>query len=347
MPAAHCPKDQVPSDALFRIVHEKNIPGNACTAAKSPRIVDFVAVQISSAQVPTIDVSALQRGETSDLQAVGREIGAAAKSIGFFSIINHGLERNVSEVIAEAQRFFALPQEAKERVAIESYFNGYTRLDRENGEPHEAYDIGPDIAADDPDVIAGRSLFKPRRWPDLPGFRERLSEYYDRGRELIIQLHRAIALDLGAEVDYFTPYLTRMVNLRMLHYPPHPEGRAGWGIRPHTDFGNLTLLAQDNRGLELRTRDGSWLPTEVRTDALMCNIGDCLMRWSNDIYVSTPHRVLNNTGRPRHSVALFGDVNGDAVVACLPSCQGPDRPVKHEPILFSDFAAKRFSSGYD
>ena len=308
---------------------------------------DEVDTLVSSAQVPTIDVSALFSGRTSDLEAVGREIGAAATSIGFFSIVNHGLERNVAEVLAEATRFFASPLELKERVAIESYFNGYSRLDRENGEPHEAYDIGPDIAADDPDILSGRSLFKPRRWPDLPGFRERLSEYYDRGRELIVQLHRAIAVNLGADVEYFTPYFTRMVNLRMLHYPPHPEGRGGWGIRPHTDFGNLTLLAQDNRGLELRTRDGSWLPTEARTDALMCNIGDCLMRWSNDTYVSTPHRVLNSTGRSRHSVALFGDVNGDAVVSCLDSCQGPDRPPKHEPILFSEFAASRFSSGYD
>jgi isopenicillin N synthase-like dioxygenase len=306
-----------------------------------------VDVLVSAHQVPTIDVGGLSSGKRSDLEDVGRQIGAASRSIGFFSIVNHGLERNVAEVIREAQRFFAMPLEAKERVAIESYFCGYTRLDRENGEPHEAFDIGPEISADDPDLLAGKSIFAPRRWPDLAGFRESLTEYYDRGAELIIRLHQAIAVDLGADSDYFKPFFPRMVNLRMLHYPPHPKGRDGWGIRPHTDFGNLTLLAQDNQGLELRTREGNWIPTEVRADALMCNIGDCLMRWSNDTYVSTPHRVFNDTGRDRHSVALFGDVHGDAVVSCLPSCEGPDRPAKHAPILFGDFARSRFKSGYD
>jgi isopenicillin N synthase-like dioxygenase len=165
--------------------------------------------------------------------------------------------------------------------------------------------------------------------------------------DLVIHLHRAIAIDLGVDIEYFTPFFTRMVNLRLLHYPPHPEGRVGWGIAPHTDFGNLTLLAQDNAGLELCTRDGTWLPTQVRADALMCNIGDCLMRWSNDEYVSTPHRVYNSTGRDRHSVVLFGDVDGDTIVSCLPSCEGPDRPAKHSSILFADFARSKFASGYD
>jgi isopenicillin N synthase-like dioxygenase len=303
-------------------------------------------VQAAPHQVPTIDLTDLHSGRRSDLEAIGRLIGDAARSIGFFSIVNHGLERNVAEVLAEANRFFALPLEAKERVELQSYFCGYTRLDREHGEPHEAFDIGPDIAPDDPGVLAGTSLFAPRRWPELSGFRERLSAYYDAGTALIVQLHRAIALDLGADVEYFTPFFPHMVNLRMLHYPPHPAEREGWGISPHTDFGNLTLLAQDNHGLELRALDGTWLPTEVRPDALMCNIGDCLMRWSNDTYISTPHRVRNTTGVDRHSVALFGDVNGDALVSCMPSCEREDRPAKYPPIRFADFARSRFESGY-
>jgi isopenicillin N synthase-like dioxygenase len=301
---------------------------------------------LSTEQVPTIDVAGLRPGHRADLEELGRQIGAAARSIGFFSIVNHGLEREVADVMAEAQRFFALPLEAKERVAIETYFAGYTSLDRENGEPHEAFDVGPEVAADDPAVLDGTSMFVPRRWPDLPGFRERLTAYYDRGADLIVALHRAIAIDLGVDTEFFTPYFPGMVSLRLLHYPPHPEGREEWGISPHTDFGNLTLLAQDNHSLELQRRDGTWIPTDVRPDALMCNIGDCLMRWSNDTYVSTPHRVRNTTGRDRHSIALFGDIVGDAIVSCLPSCQQPGEPPKHEPIRFSDFAKQRFAAAY-
>ena len=322
--APHCPKEQALSGPLSRIVDQKNISEKPCTTRKKPRIVVSWPYRFRPRR--------FQRSTSRRCTAVAALISKRSGTRSGPRQNRSGSSRssttawNVTSTKSSPRRNASRCREAKERVAIESYFNGYTRLDREYGEPHEAYDIGPDIAADDPDVISGRSLFKPRRWPDLPGFRERLSEYYDRGREMIVQLHRAIAVDLGADVEYFTPCFTRMVNLRMLHYPPHPQGRGGWGIRPHTDFGNLTLLAQDNPGLELRTRDGSWLPTEVRTDALMCNIGDCLMRWSNDTYVSTPHRVLNNTGRARHSVALFGDVNGDAVVACLPCARAPIGP---------------------
>jgi isopenicillin N synthase-like dioxygenase len=296
--------------------------------------------------VPTIDVTGLRSGRHADLESVGRSIGEAARTIGFFWIVNYGLEREVENVIAEAQRFFALPIERKETVALQSYFNGYTRLGQEHGEPHEAFDLGPEVAADDPGVLAGTSLFTPRRWPDIPSFRQHLATYYDRGSALIIDLHRAIAVNLGADANHFTPYFPRMVNLRMLHYPPHAPDDERWGIGEHTDFGNLTLLAQDRHGLEVRTLDGRWIMPDMPPGALLCNIGDCLMRWSNDTYISTPHRVRNTTGASRHSVALFGDPDQEAVVACLPSCATADRPAKYPPVRFAEFANARFTAGY-
>jgi isopenicillin N synthase-like dioxygenase len=307
-----------------------------------------VTITVSTPKVPIIDVGHLRSGRRSDLEDVGRQIGEAARSIGFFSIVNHGLERTVADALTESRRFFGQPLEAKETVRLETYFRGYTGIGRARRHHYEAFDVGTEIAADDPAVLAGISLVAMNRWPDLPGFRGRITECFDGAVEMFIDLHRAIALDLGADPEYFTPYFPRMVGLRLLHYPPHPESGDGpkYGNSPHTDFGNLTLLAQDTPGLELRMLDGTWIPVEVRTDALVCNIGDCLMRWSNDLYVSTPHRVINRSGRDRFAIAIFGDVNEETVVSCLPSCELPDKPAKHPAFLFADYARERFESAY-
>ena len=83
--------------------------------------------------------------------------------------------------------------------------------------------------------------------------------------------------------------------------PPAADGAIGAGA--HTDYGNLTLLATDGvGGLEVRTRAGEWIAAPHVPGAFVCNIGDLLMRWSNDRYASTPHRVVNREGRER----LFG-----------------------------------------
>ena len=96
-----------------------------------------------------------------------------------------------------------------------------------------------------------------------------------------------------------------MATLRLLHYPASSsEGEIGAG--EHTDYGNITLLATDDvGGLEVRTRSGDWIAAPPIPDAFVVNIGDCLMRWTNDVYVSTPHRVVNRSGRERYSIAFF------------------------------------------
>ena len=78
--------------------------------------------------------------------------------------------------------------------------------------------------------------------------------------------------------------------------------------------------------------------------ALICNIGDCLMRWANDVYVSTPHRVVNPVGRERYAVALFLDPNPVAVVACLPSCMSTDVPAKYPATTRAAYLKQRLDA---
>ncbi|MBD5633009.1 MAG: isopenicillin N synthase family oxygenase, partial [Candidatus Eremiobacteraeota bacterium] len=288
-----------------------------------------------------------------------REAGAAARGIGFFSIVNHGIAPSlIDATFAEARAFFALPAHEKERISVtrSKDYRGFVRIGEETLDPTKAPDVkecfnaGPDLAADHPDVLAGKPFSAVNQWPDAPSFKETLIAYQLANLELVVLLHRAFALDLAIDEEYFTPRFTRAVGiLRLLYYPPHPGTFDGsqYGAGEHTDYGNLTLLAQDDvGGLEVRSRDGSWIDVPPMAGAFVCNIGDCLMRWSNDIYVSTPHRVVNRAGRERLAIAYFGDPNADALVSCLPSCLGPGEEPKYAPISYGDYLRSRYDATY-
>ncbi len=175
-------------------------------------------------------------------------------------------------------------------------------------------------------------------------------DYFNAAWRTGLLLHEACADDLGLERTYFARHLDRpLATLRLLHYPSRPQhieaGQMGAG--EHTDYGCVTLLATDDAGgLEVRTREGEWLSAPHVPGAFVCNIGDCLMRWTNDLYVSTPHRVVNPAGRERYSVAFFLDPNPEADISCLPGCAGDDRPAKYSPIRGDDYLQGKLDATY-
>jgi isopenicillin N synthase-like dioxygenase len=303
--------------------------------------------------VPIIDLGPLLAGAQSQA-AVAREIGAAARDIGFFAVTNHGVSAPLVKGVFEAARaFFALPDARKAEVGIERspHYLGYAamgseRLDPQRpGDAKETFNMGREIAPDDPDFLAGKPFVGLNAWPDVPDFRPALLAYYAALQQLGETLHRAIALDLSINPGFFSGMFERPLSaLRLLHYPPHPgvfDGRQ-YGAGPHTDYGNITLLAQDRTGgLEVRTRAGRWIAIEPTPGTFVCNIGDALMRWSNDVYVSTPHRVINRSGNERYSVAFFCEPAADTPIVCLPECSG-----KYAPITFADSLRSRIEPTY-
>jgi isopenicillin N synthase-like dioxygenase len=115
----------------------------------------------------------------------------------------------------------------------------------------------------------------------------------------------------------------------------------------HTDYGNLTILATDGiAGLQVRTRSGAWLDAPHIPGAFVCNIGDCLMRWTNDVYISTPHRVAIPV-QDRYSVAFFLDPNPDARVEVLQGCIAPGAVAKYRPTTGADYLRERLTATYD
>jgi isopenicillin N synthase-like dioxygenase len=311
-------------------------------------------VTASAQTVPVIDLGPLRSGSRAGLESVARAIGNAARDIGFFAVANHGIAPAlIDAVYAAARAFFALPEAVKDRVAIENspHYLGFARLAKERldpslaGDVKESFNFGRDRAADDPGVVAGIRFVGVNQWPDLPGFRPVLNRYHDAMTELTALVHRAIAVDLGLAPDYFVPlYGDALSSSRMLHYPPHPGQFDGsqYGAGPHTDYGSISLLAQDETGgLEVRRRDGDWIAVDPVPDTFVCNIGDAMMRWTNDVYVSNAHRVVNRSGHERYSIVFFGMPDADALIDCIPSCMPAGAPARYPPVTFGDFLYAR------
>jgi isopenicillin N synthase-like dioxygenase len=308
--------------------------------------------------IPVIDVAPLLARDEEGSRRVADAIGRACREIGFFYIVHHGISPAMrAGVFADSARFFA-SRDAMEATTFTGPGGnrGYIRLGGETLDPgkpadmKEAFNIGLELAPDDPDLLARAPFRSANLWPALPGFRATMLAYFDAMWRLGRDLHRGFALDLGLPPDFFEDKFQKpLATLRLLHYPPVAaplsEGQMGAGV--HTDYGNVTLLATDAvGGLMVCDRAGNWLDAPVIPGAFVCNIGDCLMRWSNDVYVSTPHKVVTPPGADRYSVAFFLDPDPDAIIACLPGCTSAERPAKYAPISGADFIRSRLEPTY-
>jgi isopenicillin N synthase-like dioxygenase len=309
--------------------------------------------------IPVIDVAPLIGGTAAQAQQVASTLGRACREVGFFYVTGHGVSPVLRErVFEQSAAFFRGPASIREAASFSGpgANRGYIRLGGEALDPDkpadvkEAFNIGLELDPADPELVARAPFRAANLWPDMPGFRETMLDYFNQVWRLGCDLHRGFARDLGLAPDFFESRLDKPIaTLRLLHYPPVTaplsEGQLGAGV--HTDYGNVTLLATDAvGGLMVQDRSGRWLEAPVMPDAFVCNIGDCLMRWSNDVYVSTPHKVVSPPGKDRYSVAFFLDPNPDAVVACLPSCTSAERPAKYAPISGADFLRSRLEPTY-
>lgn len=299
--------------------------------------------------IPVLDWAAFAR----DPDGFSRDLGQACRSPGFFLLKGHGIAPAlIDEVFARAADFFGLSEAEKAPLSILSNphnrgwaAEGSESLDETSGQVDrkQAFNIGLDLSADDPRVLAGEPFRGVNVWPDLPGFRDTTLRYYEAVWSLGVALHEAFARDLDLPEGYFAPaFDAPMATLRLLSYPP-ASGQAGEiGAGAHTDYGSITLLMTDGEaGLQVRPRGGTWVDVPHVDGAFVVNIGDCLMRWTNDIYVSTPHRVLPPK-RARQSIAFFLDPNPEAVIAALPGTG----PAKYPTVTGAEYLRMRLDATY-
>ncbi len=308
--------------------------------------------------IPIIDVSGIRAINPLERKAVASKIGAACRNVGFFYVTGHGVPSAIcAGIFTAAHELFSLSSDALDALSItlSPHNRGYVAIAAERldemaaPDQKEAFNIGLELSPDDPEVLSQKPFRGLNVWPNLHGWRERVLAYYDACMSLQLDIHRGFALDLGIAEDFFADKMDRPIaTLRLLHYPAGTPGAKGdIGAGQHTDYGNLTILSTDGvAGLQVRRRDGRWIDAPHVEGAFVCNIGDCLMRWTNDIYVSTPHRVLRPR-QERYSVAFFADANPDAVVEALPSCVAPGTEPLYPPITCGAYLAARLAASYD
>ncbi|HEX9833751.1 MAG TPA: 2-oxoglutarate and iron-dependent oxygenase domain-containing protein [Mycobacterium sp.] len=287
-------------------------------------------------ELPLIDVEALRGGDAAGRRELADRFARVSEEMGFLCIVGHGVPRQVvDQAFARARRFFAQPKAAKRAVAVNSWHRGYRGSGRITVQGHrsdltEVFELGVDLPLDDPDVRAGKPLHGPDTWLPLPGFRAAMEAHFKAVTALGRSLLSSFALALDLPEDFFLDLHDRpLVNLRIIRYPPLPAARPAdqYSTATHTDYGMITLLAQDEvGGLQVRLRSGEWIAVPCVAGSFVVNLGDMLACWTNDRFASAPHRVLNEPGTDRYSIPLFYTPRFDAMATCLPTCTGPGNP---------------------
>ena len=316
---------------------------------------------MASPTIPIVDIEGLADLGSPAARDAASRLCAAYEAVGFAYIAGHGVAPDLIErAFAASAEFHAAPLERKQALAINRFHRGYIGMATSTivtssvatvTRPNlsESLLLMHEVAPDDPGF--GQPLQGPNQWPDwLPGFRPAIAAYSAALEGVARRLLGAFTLGLGLPAGYFDPMFARPVTfLRLLHYPPHPAagGDDQFGAAPHTDYGCMTVLAQHGvEGLAVRNRAGDWVDAPPRPGTFLLNLGDIMPRWSNDRFVSTPHRVVNRSGRERYSIAYFFDPGMDAVIECLPTCRSDRNPPRHAPVRYGDYLMERLDKNY-
>lgn len=324
-------------------------------ATGSPRAVRST---VDPNAVPVLDLGSYLNGDSSAEASLGAALRDAQENVGFYIIVNHGVPQPlIDKAFDAARRFHDQPLESKLALKVNEHNIGYlpmkgstTRSSKVhvNTKPNlnEAFFVKRDLAPDDVEVLAGKRYKAPNQWPDesaLPGFRRDVVAYCDALERLARSLLPLYARALELPRDWFDPAFAErpMYTLRMTHYPPVPIDQIEdnqFAIAPHTDSGFLTLLAQsDVPGLAVRLPSGEWVEPPLIPGSFIVNTGDLAHRWTNERFLSTPHRVVHRQPVDRYAIPFFFDCVYDHVMRCIPTCTGPDNPPKYEPSTYPEY----------
>ncbi len=286
--------------------------------------------------------------------AFAQELGSSFEEYGFAIVRDHGISQDlINRAEAKAKDFFALPDEVKRSYLIPGGggARGYTAFGVETAKGAAAHDlkefwhVGRELAAGH----KYRDVMGDNVWPaEVEGFRAVFLELYDAFDAAGLKILAAIARFLGVDEDYFADTVRDGNSvMRLLHYPPQKEA-TGNHIRAgaHEDINTITLLiGAEEAGLELKTRDGRWLPVSPKPGELVVNIGDMLQRLTNGKLRSTSHRVVNpapdRAAHARYSMPFFLHFRPDFIIEALPGTVPAGDAPKWPPIASHDYLLER------
>ena len=309
-------------------------------------------------EVPLIDISGFEAGGAATRRRIAGEVADAVEGIGFLSITGHGVAPALMDRVGAAcAAFFDLPEATKRAFtnAARNVNRGYVPFGEEfvasshdaaaPPDYREALAFGRFDLADDPYYRRPEAgyAYEANIWPEaMPSLVETVKEYYRALEGLNRRLLGIFATALGVDERFFLDKFDRHASvLRAINYPDQDPPPAAGQLRcgAHSDFGAHTLLAIDDApgGLQVLDRDGGWIDVRPPPGSFVVNIGDLMMVWTNDRWLSNLHRVVNppadlRSGTRRQSLAFFVQPNYDAWIECIPTCRSPGEPARHPPV---------------
>jgi isopenicillin N synthase-like dioxygenase len=289
-----------------------------------------------------------------DPKAFSEELGQSFVDYGFAIVRDHGIPQDLIErAEALSKQFFALPEEVKRKYLIPGSggARGYTAFGVETAKGAQAFDLKEfwHVGRELPAGHKFRDVMADNIWPDeVPGFKETYLALYDAFDEAGVKVLRAIARFLEVDEEYFTDTVRDGNSvMRLLHYPAQDEP-TGNHIRAgaHEDINTITLLlGAEEAGLELKTKDGRWIPVSPKEGELVINIGDMLQRLTNGLLRSTSHRVVNpapdRASHARYSMPFFLHFRPDFMIEALPGTVPQGEEPKWPPISSHEYLQER------
>ena len=289
-----------------------------------------------------------------DPEGFAEELGQSFVDYGFAIVRDHGIPQELIDRAEQlSKQFFALPEEVKRKYLIPGSggARGYTAFGVETAKGAQAFDLKEfwHVGRELPAGHKFRDVMADNIWPDeVPGFKEAYLALYDAFDEAGLKVLRAIARFLGVDEEYFTDTVRDGNSvMRLLHYPAQDEP-TGNHIRAgaHEDINTITLLlGAEEAGLELKTKDGRWIPVSPKSGELVINIGDMLQRLTNGVLRSTSHRVVNpapdRASHARYSMPFFLHFRPDFVIEALPGTVPEGEEPKWPPISSHEYLQER------
>ena len=330
-----------------------------------PQVSNEISRCIREEEIAVIDVGKYLSGDIEAREQFAVDLRAIQESLGFFVIVNHGVEQSlIDHSFEEVAKLFALPLDIKMKYQVGYHHIGYIPDRAMITRPHDvdihgvhnntSVDINEGWAfmrernSDDPKVIANVRHRGLNKWPEeLPSFRPVLRQYQESMTSLALQMLPAYARALEMPADYFNDKFTNPeYHIRCSWYPPLNQQAGKFSSSPHADHSSMTYLPlMEVPGLEVMSPSGKWIQVEPLRGGIVVNTGEFLNRWSNGRFIATPHRVVPPK-RDRYALTFFFNCDDETVADPLPTCIFPGDEPKYDPMTFHEYQVTYFDGNY-
>lgn len=302
-------------------------------------------------QVPELSLRSFTEGTATEQARFVDNLFLGIKDYGFIILKEHEVATELlDQAYALSEEFFGLPTEEKMKYSgIAGGQRGYTPFGKEHAKDSQVMDLKEfwHVGREVPAGHRYANYYPKNIWPtQVPHFQEVFSKIYFGLEAAGKAMLQALTLPLEVPQLYFDDMVEDGNSiLRLLHYPPIPEGVDPRCLRsaPHEDINLITILpAATTSGLQLKDRDGTWLDIKSQRGQLIVDAGDMLSRLTNEVIPSTTHQVVNpvdGKNGSRYSMPFFMHPHPEAMLSCLDSCRGSG--AKYPDISSHDFLMQR------